>query len=165
MLRLLLAAFIILSLPILIATAAPPPPQTIVVIACRTDDFTGQPGRQDPDLAAKGWMDLEWHFTSPGNELECKREVVPLEDSVALVSPETPALHPNFAALAQCAAVAMQYSPTYERTHKGWAVMAIGCPTKITNGPDGEIIGWKLPDCPSQVGGLPIKCKFDDSLI
>ncbi len=163
MLRLLLAAFIGLSLPIL-AMAAPPPPQTIVVIACRTDDFTGQPGRQDPDLAAKGWRDLEWHFDK-GNELECKREVIPLEDSVALVSPETPALHPNFANLAQCAAVAMQYSPTYEKAHQGWAVMAVGCPRKITNGPDGPIIGWTLSDCPMEIGGLPIKCKFDDSLI
>ncbi len=146
------------------AGSPPAPPQTIVVIACRVDDLTGQSGRQDPDLAAKDWRDLEWHLDK-GNELECKREVIPLEDSVALVAPETPALHPDFSSFAQCAAVAMQYAPTYEKANKGWAVMAVGCPTKITNGPDGPIIGWKLPECPFAVNGMPIICRFDGSLI
>src|SRR5262245_4714554 len=94
------------SLPIM-AEAAPPPPQTVVVISCRVDDLTGLPGRQDPTFAAKGWRDLEWHFDA-GNELECKREEVPLQDGVALMSPEVKELHPDFSDYAQCAAVAMQ---------------------------------------------------------
>lgn len=150
------------SIPVM-ATAKPPePPQTIVIIACRVDDLTGQEGRQDPDLAAKGWRDLEWHLDA-GGELECKREVVPLTDAVTLMAPEVNELKPDFSDLAQCAAVGMQYAPAYEKANKGWGVMAVGCPVRIET--DGVLTGWKLPDCPSEIGGMPIKCRFDGSLI
>lgn len=149
------------SLPIM-AEAVPLPPQSIVVIACRVDDLTGQPGRQDPNLAARGWRDLEWHFDR-GNQLECKREIVDLQDGVSLVSPETPELRPNFSSFAQCAAVGMQYAQQYQVAHGGWGVMAVGCPVRIET--DGILTGWKLPDCPREIGGLPITCKFDGSLI
>ena len=147
------------------ATAAPPAPQSIVIIACKVDDLTGQPGRQDPSVAIKGWKDLEWHFTN-GNELECKREEVPLTDAVALMAPELKELHPDFSDFSQCSAVGMQYAPAYEKDHRGWGVMAIGCPVQITaDGPDGKVIGWHLPECPMAVGGLAITCRFDPSLI
>lgn len=144
--------------PLLAAADSPPPPQTIVVVGCKVDDLTGQPGRQDPDLAARGWRDLEWHYDR-GNELECKREEIPLTDSVAMVAPEVNQLHPDFSSYAQCAAVAMQYSPTWERANQGWAVAAVGCPTKIVND-SGTVIGWHLPECPSW-----LKCRFSGSEI
>lgn len=140
------------------ALAAPvPPPQSIVVISCRVDDLTGQAGRQDPELAARGWRDLEWHYS--GGEIDCKREEIALTDSVTLVAPETPELHPNFGDYAQCAAVAMQVTPNYERANHGWAVMAVGCPTKIVND-QGEIVGWHMPECPSWV-----RCRFSGNEI
>lgn len=151
------------SLPIMAEAAPPPPPTSIVVIACRVDDLTGQPGRQDPGFAARGWRDLEWHFTQPGNELECKREQIELTDAVTLMAPEVNDLKPNFSDFAQCAAVAMQYGPQYDKTHPGWATLAVGCPVRIET--DGILTGWKLPDCPREIAGLPITCRFDGSLI
>lgn len=145
------------------ATAEPPKaPQTVVIIGCRVDDLTGQPGRQDPDLAAKGWKDLEWHFDK-GLELQCKREVVPLEDAVAAFHDTVKPLASNFADLAQCAHAGVMFAPKWEEANKGWAVMAIGCPVKIEV--DGKVVGYKLPDCPSSIGGLAIKCRFDSSVI
>jgi len=154
----------LLTYPIM-AEAVPIPPTTIVIIGCRVDDFTGQPGRHDPNLAAKGWKDLEWHVTD-GLELECKREEIPLEDQVAMIAPPgTLPLDPNFSDFAQCAAVAMSFSPKWEEANKGWAVMAVGCPTKITNGKDGPVIGYKMPDCPHSINGMDVTCKFDQSVI
>jgi hypothetical protein len=152
------------SLTTMATAAPPPPPQNIVVIACRVDtrgtDETAMLG-----VRGTGDQGMTWHFDK-GNQLECKREEVALIDSVPLVAPEVPELHPNFADLAQCSAVSLQYAPTYEKAHQGWGVMAIGCPVKVTSGgPDGPVIAWHLPECPMEIGGLTITCKFDNSLI
>ena len=146
------------SLPIM-AEAAPPAPQTVVVITCRVDDHTGEPGRQDPALAARGWKDLEWHFDK-GLELECRRDVVPLEDAVAAADPTVAPLVSDFSKPMQCGRAGAMFATN---VREGWAVMAIGCPVRIET--DGVLTGWKLPDCPSEIGGLPIKCRFDGSLI
>lgn len=144
--------------PLWATAASPPPPQTVVIVGCRVDDLTGQPGRQDPTLSAHGWRDLEWHYDR-GNEIECKREEVPLTDSVTLVAPEANELHPDFSSYAQCSAVAMQYTPTWERANPGWAVAAVGCPTKVVN-EQGVVVGWHLPECPSW-----LKCRYSGSEI
>jgi hypothetical protein len=145
-------------LPVM-AAAAPAAPQTLVIIGCRVDDHTGEPGRQDPALAARGWKDLEWHFEDA--ELECKREVVPLEDAVAMMDPSVRSLAADFSSTSQCAHAGAFFMPTWEQANQGWAVMAIGCPVRIET--DGRLTGWKLPDCPSSIGGLSIKCRFDGS--
>jgi hypothetical protein len=149
-------------LPVIAFAAPPPAPQTLVIIGCRVDDLTGQPGRQDPELAAKDWRDLEWHFDK-GLELQCKREVVPLQDFVASMDPTVQPLLTDFSKPAACAHVGGMYSPMWNETHRGWAVMAVGCPVRIET--DGKLTGWKLPDCPSSIGGKTIKCRFDGSLI
>jgi hypothetical protein len=145
-----------------IVHAAPAAPQTVVIIGCRVDDLTGQPGRQDPELAARNWRDLEWHFDK-GLELECKREVVPLEDAVAMMDPTVKTLASDFSNVSQCAHAGAFFMPAWEQANKGWAVMAVGCPVRIET--DGVLTGWKLPDCPSSIGGLSIKCRFDGSVI
>jgi hypothetical protein len=159
------ALLLLLGLSLTPMAVAAVPPTTIVIIGCRVDDHTGEQGRQDPTMAAKGWRDLEWHLTN-GTELECKREVVALQDAVVAMSPNAAAvmpLNPDFSNWAQCASVAMSYSPAWEKMNKGWAVMAVGCPVPITV--DGIIKSYKLPDCPRKVGTLEISCKFDGSLI
>jgi hypothetical protein len=169
-LRVVLAGIIIVSVAMFLAwcaasmamAAEPAPPQTLVIIGCRVDDLTGQEGRQDPELAAKNWRDLEWHFNKAG-ELECKREVVPLQDYVATLDPSVQPLLTDFSKYAACAHVGGMYSPTWNDANRGWAVMAVGCPVRIET--DGVLTGWKLPDCPSSIGGKIIKCKFDGSLI
>jgi hypothetical protein len=158
--------FLIISIGLvswLQASEGPPATQTLVIIGCRVDDLTGQPGRQDPDLAAKGWRDLEWHHDPEDFSLSCKREVIPLQDFVASLHPTVKPLLTDFSKPAACAHVGGMYAPTWNEAHKGWAVMAVGCPVRIET--DGKLTGWKLPDCPSSIGGKTIKCKFDESLI
>lgn len=142
------------------------PPTTLVIIACRVDDFTGQPGRQDPALAAKNWRDLEWRFDK-GLKLQCKREVDPLEDSVNLndQTGKIPPLNHDFSDFGQCAGAAIGYTPQWEEKNRGWAIMAVGCPVPIVDDRTGKVLSWKLPDCPRQVQGLTIDCLFDSSMI
>ena len=160
-----------------------PAPTIIVLIACRTDDLTGYPGRHDPNMAANDWRDLELHVV--GGEVECKREVQKLEDAVAFNYPRKPyigadmggdggsdgepltaePLSPDFGDPTQCARAGVPYSTEWDRRHKGWSVIAIGCPTPITDS-TGKIIDWHLPECPSHIAGLQgIRCKFDESTI
>ena len=169
MLRSLLLLVGFVSFP-LWASAEPPAPHSIIIISCRVDGG-GADNTAVPGVHGTGDQGLTWHFTK-GNELECRREEIPLTDSVPLKAPELEELHPNFSDLAQCSAVAMQYAPTYEHDHAGWGVMAVGCPVpiKVTQA-DGvhresdPTISWHMPECPSAIGGMPITCKFDNSII
>jgi hypothetical protein len=163
MLKALLMLAVLTFVHLLASAASPPAPQTLVIIGCRVDDLTGQPGRQDPSLAAKGWRDLEWHQDPEDFSFSCKREVIPLQDFVASMHPTVRPLLTDFSNQAACAHVGAMYSATWNEAHKGWAVMAVGCPVRIET--DGVLTGWKLPDCPGSIGGKAIHCKFDESLI
>jgi hypothetical protein len=141
-------------------------PTDLVVIGCRVDDLTGQPGRQDPALAAKDWRDLEWHVE--GGELQCKREVSQLQDQAVVIDNTgklAKPLNSDFYDRGQCTKAGAVWSVQWDRAHKGWAVMAIGCPAPITDG-KGVVKGWKMPDCPRKIGSIEgIKCNFDESNI
>ena len=164
----LLSLLFATSPPVMATMVASPvtPPTTLSIIACRTDDLTGQAGRQDPAFAANGWRDLEWHVNS-SQELECKREVADLFDSADMMFPgKTKPLNPNFSNWSQCAGVAMSYAAKWNETHKGWSVMAVGCPVAIVD-QTGRILSYKIPGCPTMLPGTDsrIKCIFDESLI
>ena len=143
-------------------------PTTLSIIACRTVDLTGQKGRHDPALAANGWRDLEWKINA-SQELECKREVADLLDSSEMMFPnqETKPLNPDFSNWSQCASAAMSYAAAWNEKHKGWAVLAVGCPVKIIDTETGNVLSFKIPECPSHMPGTEnrIKCSFDESLI
>lgn len=179
MLSLRSTALLFLTLVLLASTAhGLPRPQTdLVIIACRVDDLTGQPGRQNPEMAAKNWRDLEWHLND-SLEYECKRVVLRLEDStpyqMQAQGKEIP-LDADFSKHEQCAARAMEIGPRWNDQHKGWATMAIGCPTpwmsdngtpddKSDDFPTGS---YKMPECPVHQPGTQnrIKCTYDESAI
>lgn len=163
---------VLLSLPMITALAisawaadSKQDKASIVILGCRVDDITvGEPNVHD-------WRDLQWHVAN--GELECKREVIALQDDAALNSgtgPDNPALKPmdpDFSNWAACANAALSYTPKWQEAHRGWAVIAVGCPVPIINATDGRIIGYKLPECPSHIPGTndPISCKYDDSVI
>jgi hypothetical protein len=157
--------FIVLSL-LFVTPALAAPPTALVIISCQTDDHTGEAGRQNPIMAAKGWRDLEWKILD--GELQCKRDIAELEDS-SLLNPlqqqNLIPLTPDFSVWSQCAAVAMHYSAAWNEQHKGWAVLAVGCPTPITD--HGKTVGYKMPECPSRMPGtdFPMRCNFDESAI
>lgn len=147
------------------APNSPPAPHIVVLILCRTDDLTGRPGRHPPEMAARDWRDLEPHVEN--GELQCKRVELPLEDSTpfnANATADTIPLNPNFGDPVQCARAGILPATTYH-DRPGWSVLALGCPTPITDR-TGRIVGWKLPDCPRQIKALRgITCKFDESVI
>jgi hypothetical protein len=149
------------------ALADVPAPTSVVIVACRVSDHTGEAGRHDPSLAAKNWRDLE--LVIKDGEYQCKREVLQLEDGAVWGShapEELIPLHPNFGNPAQCAKVGVMQAAEWNESHKGWAVVAVGCPTKIVN-EQGEIVGWHMPSCPSFLPGTDnrMKCNFDESTI
>lgn len=175
------------------ASPSPPieAPHSIVLVACRVDDLTGQRGRHGvdedgtyhPEMAALNWRDYELH-ADKGGDFECKRELLDNLEDATQFAPNAPRdivpLHPDFADTAQCGNVGAVMAEQYNASHKGWAVVAVGCPVRIgidadgdgkpDIGPDGQYItkGWKLPDCPSHLPGhddMPMHCKFDASQI
>jgi hypothetical protein len=150
------------------SAAGVPAPTSIVIVACKVDDLTGQPGRQDPNLAAKGWRDLELHINS-NQEYECKREVLDLVDGSYFGSKapdELINLVPNFADPSQGARVCMMQAAVYNDKNPGWGVVACGLPTRIVND-KGETVGWQMPSCPTYLPGTQnrMKCDFDESVI
>jgi len=169
------------------AVAAPHSPNSLVIVACRVDDVTGQPGRFDPSHAAPGWRDYELHIEK--GELECQRDTLDSLVDATEFAPKAPRdmipLHPDFAKPEQCGMVGIVLSEKWNEEHKGWAVVAVGCPTMIGIDADGDgqpdvgsdghyvIKGWKLPECPDFVPGsqadgkpgIPMRCRFDKSNI
>lgn len=161
---LLIAGTLITSV---VSAADLPAPTSIVIVACKVDDLTGAPGRQDPNMAAQGWRDLE--LTIINGEYQCKREQLDLEDGSLFGSHqpnEMIPLHPNFGDMGQCAHVAAMQAADYNEKHKGWAVVAVGCPTRIVN-QDGTTVGWQMPSCPEYLPGTEnrMRCNFSDSVI
>jgi hypothetical protein len=154
------------QVPIQIPGVTKKAPTNVVVIGCRVDDFTGQAGRHDPAFAAKDWRDLEWHIEH--GELQCKREVSKLEDQAVVMDPSGKMVKPlnaDFGDLGQCSHAGAYWAPLWEAKHKGWAVMAIGCPVAITD-ERGVVKAWKMPECPRRLGKLEgITCNFDESQI
>ena len=132
------------------------PPMTLAIIACRID--------QSPPTgasAAGDWRELEWHMP-----VECMRVVETVTDAAALSNLWLRQLTPNFADYGTCAEVGMTYAPTWEAAHKSWAIVKIGCPTKIVDGA-GNIVGWHMPECQGTLPGTtyPLRCRFDPSAI
>ncbi len=170
--------------------AGPPAPQALVIVSCRAVDFTGLPGRHgvdpetgeyDPAKAAHGWRDLELYINR-SQEYECKRELLPLLDAVTMYWPPKLAkpINPNFADTSKCGRVGVSVTAGWQFQHRGWAVVAVGCPSAIgidhdgDGEPDRDALGrfivhaWKLPGCPTFLPGSstsPMKCRFDASAI
>ena len=156
------------------APDSPRAPQAIAVFSCRVDDLTGKPGRfgvdengvYHPELAARNWRDLELHIE--GGEIECKRQLVEIQDKDELVN-NAVQLHHNFGDPGQCVTGAnLMFTTTeWDKHHGLWAVVGIGCPTPMVD-QTGKIVGWHIPECQSHLPGhkeIAMKCKFDESVI
>ncbi len=132
------------------------PPMTLAIIACRIDQASPTGAS-----AAGDWREVEWHIP-----VECMRVVETVTDAAALSNLWLRQLAPNLADYGTCAEVSMTYAPTWEAAHKSWAVVKIGCPTKIVDGAN-NIIGWHMPECQGTLPGTtyPLRCRFDPSAI
>jgi len=132
------------------------PPMALAIIACRIDQTSPDEGSATGD-----WRELEWHMP-----VECMRVVETVTDAAALSNLWLRQLTPNLADYSACAEVGMAYAPTWEATHKRWAVVKVGCPTKMVDGA-GNIIGWHMPECQGTLPGTtyPLRCRFDPSAI
>lgn len=142
---------------------------TLVVIGCKVDDMTGKrdPSRNGIEVRpSRDWKDLEWHKNKWG-EMECKREIVnpkafdKLIEGTKLASPVTP----DYSTVGKCARGSMMLAPVWNEKNEGWAVMGIGCPKPMFDKKTKAIVGYILPGCPRELGGVKIKCHFDESEI
>jgi hypothetical protein len=132
------------------------PPTTLAIIACRVDQTSHDRAPAEADS-----LELEWHIP-----MECMRVVETVTDAAALNQPWLRKVKPNLANYGTCAEVAMAYAPIWEASHNSWAIVKIGCPTKIVDA-DGNIIGWHMPECQGVLPGTnyPLRCRFDPSEI
>ena len=160
-----MAEFIVIGLAGLMASAClfaltafaeDGPPTALVIIACSVDEKP-----HDATGAASDWRSLEWRMP-----VQCMRVVETLSDATALNNPRAPELHPDLSQYGTCAALAIAYAPTWEAAHKKWAVVKIGCPTRMVDA-DGRTVGWHMPECQGTLPGTdyPLRCAFDPSEI
>lgn len=140
----------------LTALAEEGPPTALAIIACSVDEKP-----RDAGSTARDWRNLEWRMP-----VQCMRVVETLSDATALNNPGVPELHPDMSRSGTCAALAMAYAPTWEAAHKNWAVVKIGCPTRMVDA-DGRTVGWHMPECQGTLPGTnyPLRCAFDPSEI
>lgn len=98
--------------------------------------------------------------------VECMRTIETVTDAAALNHLWLRQIMPNLADYGTCAQVAMAYAPVWEALHRSWAIVKVGCPTKIV-GADGNIVGWHMPECQGVLPGTsyPLRCRFDPSEI
>lgn len=148
------------------APSSPPAPQAVVVVSCQIVDlgFDVLPDTVIHDVPT--WRNLDWKRDA-GGELSCKREIIEIQDQAETVG-NAPALHHNFGEPTQCAMAALSFLATskWDAHHANWAVIAVGCPSPITD-ENGVTKAWHLPGCPSHVPGndaMPLRCKFDESV-
>jgi len=132
------------------------PPMALAIIACRIDQASRNEGSTAGD-----WRELEWHMP-----VECMRVIETVTDAAAMKNLWLRQLTPNLADYGTCAEVGMAYAPTWEAAHKRWAVVKVGCPTKMVDGA-GNIVGWHMPECQGTLPGTtyPLRCLFDPSAI
>ena len=161
-------------------------PRTLTVIGCRVteyvsayDPITSSPAKRMklkdvpegyiivPPLV-HDYKDYEWRIEN--SELECKRDIVDLLDTEEIKG--APLLGADFSRHIQCVMASMSYAPKWAAAHPGWWPIGIGCPNPMLDDggtpsdySDDRIIGYKMPECPSEINGLIVTCKFDESAI
>ena len=133
-----------------------PPPTKLAIIACRVDKRPDEEG-----AVARQERELEWHMP-----VECMRVIEAVTDSAALNDLRLRQMMPNLADYGTCAEVSMAYAPRWEAAHRNWAIVKVGCPTKLVDA-DGNIIGWHMPECQGTLPGTnyPLRCRFDPTEI
>jgi hypothetical protein len=132
------------------------PPTKLAIIACRIDKT-----HQEEGAMAGEEHELDWRLP-----VECMRVIETVADSPALNNIWLRKMMPNLADYGTCAEVSMAYAPEWEATHKNWAIVKIGCPTKLVDA-DGNIVGWHMPECQGTLPGTnyPLRCRFDPTEI
>ncbi|MBM3545296.1 MAG: hypothetical protein FJX44_12545 [Alphaproteobacteria bacterium] len=146
--------FALIAEPHRIGSVMPPP--SLVIIACRTETK-----QHDESKAAPDWRDLEWLIPA-----ECMRVVETVTDAAPMVDPRLRQIVPNLADYGACAEISMTYAPTWEAAHRNWAIVKIGCPSRMVDA-NGRTVGWRMPECQGTLPGTsyPLRCRFDPSEI
>lgn len=159
----------------------PKAPRALAIIGCQVEEFVtillpdGSQKRIALDDYKTGeivspsvsnYRDYEWKIRD--GELACQRDLVDLMDTEELKG--APSLDTDFSSNQTCVGAAIAYTPIWNDAHEGWAVFAAGCPNPqySDNGTpddksDDRIVGHKMPECPSEINGMAIKCNFDES--
>ena len=124
-------------------------PPVLVLIVCKVA-IAGAP---DQNAAMTGVQNLEW--ATQNSMMTCRREEVQLYDPTegltltAIGDPAEP-LDPNLAESTQCARTGIGVAVNWDQAHRNstWRVWRVGCPTPIVDLSSGQVIGYKLPECP-----------------
>lgn len=124
-------------------------PPVLVLIVCKVA-IAGAP---DQNAAMTGALNLEW--ATKNSMMTCRRQAMQLYDpaeGLSLTAAGDPAapLNPNLAESVQCARVGISVAANWDESHHSepWRVWRVGCPAPIVDLKSGQVIGYKLPECP-----------------
>jgi hypothetical protein len=124
-------------------------PPILVLFVCKVA-LAGVP---DQNAAMTGALNLEWD--TKNSMMTCRRQEMQLYDpaeGLSLTSGGDFAapLNPNLAESAQCARTGISVAASWDESHHNapWRVWRVGCPTPIVDITSGQLIGYKLPECP-----------------
>lgn len=122
---------------------------TIVLIVCKTI-LVGEP---DQNSSWTGWENREWAYEN--SMMVCRRHEVAMYDPAEGTpsnpsdpnSEPTPALPFNKDA---CIAAAIRLGTDWDMSHRSspYRTWRVACPTPIIDNRTGQVVGWKLPECP-----------------
>ncbi|HEY6019725.1 MAG TPA: hypothetical protein VIY48_07435 [Candidatus Paceibacterota bacterium] len=131
---------------------AVPMPAVVVLMVCKV--VLGAP---DDNSQATHWMSSEWDMS--GGVMHCRREEVQLYDPA--VDQGAQARPYNQWA---CNNAGVSLGTQFDVAHwdKPVRFWKFACPVPIVNGQSGEIVGWKIPECPESNG--TVVCEKDSAI-
>ena len=158
-------------------------PRQLAIIGCEVEEYVwtydpmvaGSEFRTPVSKVPSGYLvlpaphhdakDLEWKIVE--GKLDCMRDLVTLDDAAELAG--VPSIGADFSRAIGCQMAAMSFSPDWAKAHPGWWPLAVGCPNPIytNNGTpddtsDDRIVGYKMPECPSEINNIVVECTFDE---
>ena len=124
-------------------------PPVLVLIVCKVA-IAGPP---DQNAGMTGAQNLEW--ATENSMMTCRRQELQLYDPAEGLSltaggdPVSP-VNPNLGESTQCARTGIAVASNWDEAHRraAWRVWRVGCPAPIVDLKSGQVIGYKLPECP-----------------
>lgn len=138
-----------------------PMPAIIVLIACKVVFTPVTDPTQQSNAGFTHHKPYEW--ATKHSMMECRRQEVQLYDSAAAMGAD-PIPYTPF----QCMRASFQVRLDWDRSHENtkWRVWRTACPVPIKDMSTGQILDWKLPECPriNHKDRVAVHCEVDSAI-
>ncbi len=129
-------------------------PAVVVVIACKVAFLPHQTPVDEQNASYTHHRPYEWAIKH--SQMQCRRHEIQLYNSDNPNAEFTP-----LKCMRASWQTRMQWDDGHENT--SWRVWKTACPTPIINSANGQILDWKLPECPreNRQGRVTVHCDVD----